>query len=157
VSVYSALSPVAAAVFTALNVAALTAIAPGGVCDDVAQSTAYPFVLFEVHESTVHGMGTKPGLGQLPAIDLRVHVFSQFEGYSEAQAVIAKAIQLLVDPPTVSGFASWAIFHDETVNLGDQIVAGKKVKELVALFRLYVEEGAAGTGGGWAQSGWSQP
>lgn len=149
---YSALAPVSAGIFALLNVAALTALAPGGVGDDVAQrcvtpdaggtDTGYPFVLFEVHESIVHAFGTKPGLGQLPAIDLRVHVFSKFEGHSEGQAVIATVIQLLTaNPPTVTGYASWAIFHDETVNLGDQIVAGVKVKELVALFRLYVEEG----------------
>jgi len=141
VTSYSALSPVSAGVYTVLNVAALTALAPGGVGDDIAQGTGYPFVLFEVHEQAQGGLGTKPGLGQLPAIDLRVHVFSQFEGYSEAQAVVAKVIQLLAEAPTVTGYASWAIFHDETVNLGDQIVAGVKVKELVALFRLYVEEG----------------
>ena len=153
---YSALSPVSAGVYTVLNVAALTALAPGGVGDDIAQGTGYPFVLFEVHESTVHAFGSKPGLGQLPALDLRVHVFSQFEGYSEAQAVLSQAIALLTaNPPTVTGYASWAIFHDETLNLGDQIVAGVKVKELVGLFRLYVEEGLSGTGS-WMQSGWAQ-
>ena len=136
---YSALSPVSAGLYTVLNVAALTALAPGGVGDDIAQGTGYPFVLFEVHERRAGGFGTKPGLGTLPEIDLRVHVFSQFEGYSEAQAVMGKVIQLLADPPTVTGYASWAIFHDETITLGDQIVAGLKVKELVALFRLYVE------------------
>ena len=50
-----------------------------------------------------------------------------------------KVIELLADPPSVTGYSSWAIFHDETQNLGDQIVAGLKVKELVAMFRLYVE------------------
>ncbi len=136
---YSALSPVSAAVYAALNVAALLALAPGGVGDDIAQGTGYPFVLFEVHEKALGGFGTKPGLGTLPEIDLRVHVFSQFEGYSEAQAVMGQAIALLKDPPTVTGYASWAIFHDETITLGDQIVAGVKVKELVGMFRLYVE------------------
>ena len=139
---YSALSPVSAAVYTVLNVAALTAIAPGSVGDDIAQGTGYPFVLYEVHERAIGGFGTKPGLGQLPEIDLRVHVFSQFQGFSNAQAVMSQVIALLTAAaPTVTGYASWAIFHDETLNLGDQIVAGKNVKELVALFRLYVEEG----------------
>jgi hypothetical protein len=31
------------------------------------------------------------------------------------------------------------VFHDETINVGDQLVAGLKVKELVARFRLFVE------------------
>lgn len=153
---YSALSPVAAGVFAVLNVAALTALAPGGIGDDIAQGTGYPFVLVELNEKAMGGFGTKPGLGMLPEIDLRVHVFSQFQGWSEAQAVMATVLQLLADPPTVSGFASWAIFHDRTIQLADEAIAGVKVKELVALFRLYVEEGAAGTGGGWMQSGWTQ-
>ncbi len=136
---YSALSPVSAAVYTALNVAALTSLAPGGVSDDIAQLTGYPFVLFEVHEKALGGFGTKPGLGQLPEIDLRVHVFSTFQGYSEAQAVMGQVIALLADPPTVTGYRSWAIFHDQTITLSDQEIAGRKVKELVGLFRLYVE------------------
>jgi hypothetical protein len=139
VTSYSALSPVSAGVFTALNVAALTALAPGGVCDDVAQSTGYPFVLFAVNEKALGGFGTKPGLGTLPEIDLRVHVFSTFQGWSDAQAVMGKAIELLKDPPTVTGYGSWAIFHDQTIALADQEIAGVKVKELVALFRVYVE------------------
>jgi len=136
---YSALSPVSAGVYAALNVAALLALAPGGVGDDIAQGTGYPFVLVEVHEHALGGFGTKPGLGTLPEIDLRLHVFSTFQGWSQAQAVMGKAIQLLVDPPAVTGYASWAIFHDDTITLADQVIAGVKVKELVGLFRLYVE------------------
>jgi uncharacterized protein DUF3168 len=139
VTSYSALSPVSAAVYTVLNVAALTALAPGGVGDDIAQATGYPFVLVEVHEKALGGFGTKPGLGTLPEIDLRVHVFSTFQGFSEAQRVMGKVLELLKDPPTVVGYSSWAIFHDETIALGDESVAGVKVKELVARCRLYVE------------------
>lgn len=142
---YSALSPVSAAVYTALNVAALTALAPGGVGDDLGQrvlasdGSFATFVLFEVNETRQGGFGTKPGLKTLPEIDLRVHVFSVFAGMSDAQAAMGKVIELLADPPTVTGYASWAIFHDETIALADQVVAGVKVKELVGLFRLYVE------------------
>jgi hypothetical protein len=136
---YSALSPVSDAIYTALNVAALTALAPGGVSDDIGQNTSYPFVLYEVHETRAGGFGTKPGVKQLPEIDLLVHVFSQYAGMTEAQSVMDQVCKLLADPPTVSGYGSWAIFHDDTINLGDQIVAGLKVKELVARFRLFVE------------------
>ena len=142
---YSALSPVSAGVYTVLNVAALTALAPGGIGDDMGQrvlasdGSFATFVLYEVRETRQGGFGTKPGLGTLPEIDLRVHVFSTFQGFSEAQAVMGKVIELLRDPPAVTGYASWAIFHDETIPLADEIVAGVNVKELVALFRLYVE------------------
>lgn len=137
---YSTLAPVAAGVFVVLNVAALTALAPGGVGDDVAQGTGYPFVLVEVHETPQFALGTKPGTsGAVYEVDLRAHVFTQSEGFSEAAAVMGKVIELLTaTPPAVTGYASWAIFHDDTINAGDQLVAGVKVKELVALFRLYV-------------------
>lgn len=136
---YSALSPVSAGVLSALNVASVTSLATGGVNDDLPQRTAFPCVLFEVHETALGGFGTKPGTKQLPQIDLMVHVFSQFQGMSEAQAVMDAVIGALATPPTVSGYSSWAIFHDDTINVGDAIVAGIKVKEIVARFRLFVE------------------
>jgi hypothetical protein len=139
VTSYSALDPVSAGLYTALNIAAVTVLATGGVGDDIAQSTGYPFVLYEVHEKAFGGFGTKPGRGQLPQIDLLVHVFSQYAGLSEGQGVMDQVLKALADPPAVTGYSSWAIFHDETVNLGDQIVAGLKVKELVARFRWFVE------------------
>lgn len=137
---YSALAPVSAAVYTALNVAALTALAPGGVFDAIPQDTTYPAVLFDVQERWQPTLGTKPGVKRVMEMALRLHVFSQHRGMKEAQGVMAKAIQLLADPPTVSGYASWAIFHDETLPLSDQLVAGVPVEELVANFRVFVEE-----------------
>jgi len=142
VTSYSALSPVSDAIATALNVAAVTTLAVGGVWDVLPQNTPYPCVLFEVSEPRqLGGFGTKPGLGQLPELEVRVHVFSQQQNLSEAQGILAVVIQLLADAPTVTGYASWAIFHDSTIDLGDQIVANITVHELVAIFRLYVEEG----------------
>jgi len=138
---YSALSPVSAAIFTALNVAALTALAPGGVGDAVAQVTTFPYVLYEVSERVMGGLGSKPGTGKRSLeVDLRLHVFSTHIGFSEAQAVMAKCIELLKDPPAVAGYGSWAIFHDETIPLAGETVAGVRVNELVANMRLYVSE-----------------
>lgn len=152
---YSALAPVSLAVFTALNVAAVTDLAPGGVWQVVPQNTGYPFVLFAVSEAQqLGGFGTKPGVGQLPEIDLRVHVFSQQDNLSEAQAIIDVVLALLADPPTVTGYGSWAIFHDSTIDLGDQVVANVTVHEIVAQFRLYVEEGTTSSGSDWIQEGW---
>lgn len=141
-SAYGALGPVSVAVYGALNVAALTALAPGGVYDTTApQETAFPYVLFEVLDGEQFGgFGTKAGDGQLPEIEIRVHAFSAYGGMKEAQSIIAKAIELLVNPPAVTGYRSHAIFHDRTVPLPDQIVAGTVVQELVAMFRLYVEQ-----------------
>lgn len=137
---YSALSPASVGLYAALNVAAVTSLALGGVGDDIGQGTLFPFVLYEVHEKPVMHMGSQPGRsGQLPQVDVLVHVFSQYGGLKEAQTVMDAVIGALVSPPAVTGYASWAIFHDETINIGDQLVAGVKVKELVARFRLFVE------------------
>jgi hypothetical protein len=138
---YTPLSPVSAAIFAALNVAAVTSLAPGGVADDIAQASAFPFVLYTVSEAQqLGGFGTKPGAGALPEIEVQIHVFSEYGGFAEAQAVMAQVLKLLADPPAVAGYSSWAIFHDSTTPFSDQIVGGVKVKELVAMLRLYVEE-----------------
>ena len=93
---YLSLSPVSVAIYTALNVAGLTALAPGGAHDSVPPNTAYPFVLFEVSEDAQLGVfGTAPGSGQLPEVRLRVYVFSQAKGMKECQDVLAKVRELL--------------------------------------------------------------
>jgi hypothetical protein len=137
------LSPVADAVYALFLLdAQLTALAPGGVQTDVPADPVYPFVWFEVSEPDQHGgFGTKPGHGALPEVTLRVHVFQSDGGtMRDAEAVIARAIALLADPPVVEGYASCAIFHDQTIPLPDEELNGVKVKELVAQFRFYVEE-----------------
>jgi hypothetical protein len=154
---YSALAPVSAALYGALNVAALTALAPGGVCDDVAQSTGFPFVLYEVTETPRPAFGTQPGIaGASTVVDLRVHVFSQYQGLQEAQGILAKVVELLEQPVAVTGFSSWAIFYDGAIPVGDELVAGVKCKELVGNFRLEVEN-TDGTGvSNWIDAGWAQ-
>jgi hypothetical protein len=100
VTSYSALSPVSAGVYAALNVAAVTALATGGVGDDLGQRVPlHGRVVRDVRalrgarEAAIGGFGTKPGVsGQLPQIDLLVHVFSQFDGMSAAQAVMNQVI-----------------------------------------------------------------
>lgn len=142
---YSALAPVSAAVYTALNVAAVTNLATGGVFNVIPQNTAYPCVLFECSEAKqLGGFGTKPGVGQLPEMDVRVHVFSQnIDSLLEAQNIIEQCLKALADPPAVAGYGSWGIFHDSTIDLGDQLIANVTVHEVVALFRMYVEQAGA--------------
>jgi len=142
---YLALSPVSAAIYAALNVAGLTALATGGIYDDVPQGTSFPQVVFTVSENQqLGGFGTYPGTsGRLPEIALRVYVFTKSDelnrGMKPAQVVMSKVIELLRTPPAVSGFSSWAIFWDDVNPVGDELVAGVKVKELTANARLYVE------------------
>ncbi len=140
---YSSLDPVSAAVYSTLNVSALTDLATGGVGDDIEQLNGYPAVLYEVQERNLGGLGSKPGTGKrVLEVDLRCHVFSTYSGFYEAQLVMNKIVELLANPPSVTGYSSPLIFHDDTVPLGDEIVAGVKVRELVGIWRLYVTEGS---------------
>lgn len=134
---YLALKPVSAAVYGVLNVAGLTALA-AVVGDDIPQGQALPYVWFEVREADKRGFGT----GGLPEVELRVHAFSAYQGMTEAQSIIQKVIELLRDQSlTVSGYAHCGqVMYDETVTVPDEVVNGVRVKELVAFFRIYVQE-----------------
>jgi hypothetical protein len=133
-----ALGPVAVAVFGLLNVSAVTALATGGVVDQVAQGTPFPFVLVDVQERDVRGFGT----GGLPEVAIRVHVFSTYEGGKEAQAILAACIAQLKDVAlTVAGYRMCGlVFYDDTIALPDQAINGVPCRELVANFRAYVEQ-----------------
>lgn len=142
-SSYSSLDAVSSAVYTTLNVAGLTALAPGGVGDAIEQLTARPCVLYAVAERVLGGFGATQkagGGGRTLEVDLRLRVFSEHVGFYEAQTVMAKCLELLATAPAVTGYGSWALFHDETIPLSGQMVAGVNVNELVANCRLYVSE-----------------
>lgn len=138
-AVASSLSPVSAGVFTALNVPSFLAICTHGVGDDIPEGVQFPYLLFEVQEAYAGALGTKPTDGASYDVDLTLHAYSQYAGMRECQSILEAAIALLKDPPSVSGFSSWAIFHLDTIPIGDEIVAGVKVKELVSRHRLHVE------------------
>ena len=134
------LSPVAAGLYSVLNVAALTALAHGGIHDDVPQGVQFPFVLVEVRENQqLGGFGTRDGAGALPEVGVDVHSYSTSRGRREQQQIADKVIELLQAAPAVSGYSSWEIFHDDTIPMLDDLVAGVKAKELLVKFRLYVE------------------
>lgn len=134
---------VSAAVYSALTASAgVLAAAPGGVSDDVPQNPTFPFLLYETRERYTGALGTKPGSGAQYEIDLVLHAYAQAAasgGMKLCEALISEAILALADPILVSGFSDWAHLHDETIPVGDELVAGIKVKEVVAKMRLEVE------------------
>lgn len=135
-----ALGPVSEALYAALNVDVMRELVPGGIWADIPQGSVLPSLMFEVSEGRQFGgFGTKPGVGMLPEVEIRLHVFSQYAGWKEAEDAIEAARLLLADPPLVSGYRAHAIFWDDVIPLADEVVAGVKVKELVANARLYVE------------------
>lgn len=132
-----ALSPVAVAVYDRLNHSSVTSLAAGPY-DDVPQTVAFPFVLVHVRERDVRGFGR----GGLPEVSTRVHVYSKYQGWKEAQAILAACITRLKDVAlTVSGYAMCGeTIYDDSVTIAESIINGEKCKELVGLFRIYVEQ-----------------
>lgn len=135
---YLSLSPVSVGILTALNVAGLTALVGTRIYDDIPQAPVYPFVWYEVDETDVRGFG----MVGLPEVEVRVHTFSTYEGMKEAQSITQKVIELLRDQHiTVTGYQqAGRVFYDRTVSAQDELINGVKVREVVALFRVYVEE-----------------
>lgn len=155
---YSPLAPVSLAIYTVLNVAALTDLLLGGVNTVVPQGSARPYVYFEIsNPKQLGGFGTWPGHGDLPELELRVHGISDQQNVSECQALVAKAVELLFTTSiSVSGYAvcsAGPLPAVQLLNLGDQVIANVVVHEEVAILTLVVENGVAGS---WMQSGWTQ-
>jgi len=128
----------------------LTELAPGGIVSDVPPGDhAYPFLWFELlHGSNYGGLGTRPGQGSVPGINLRLHVFqSDYGTMRDAQIVMARAIELLFTTPlVVEGYTVCSgipLPEIETIPLADELLAGVVVKELVTTIDLILEEIAA--------------
>jgi hypothetical protein len=133
-----ALSPVSAAVYGVLaGDATLSALVGGRIYDDVRQAPAYPYLWYAVRERERRGFGG----GTFPEVDVRLHAFSIYRGAKEAQDILNRCVTLLKDATlTVPGFQQAGhVVYDETVLLPDEDVNGVKVRELVALFRVWVE------------------
>ena len=140
---YCPLAPVSDAVVQTLaaNVT-LVQRATGGISTDISENPTFPFLWVEVdHAGDLGGFGTKPGRGAVPDVTVRLHVFQGNRGtLRDAQGLMALAIAVLADPPAVSGYGRLGIFHESTLSLADQELRGVKVFEIVAQFRLLIEE-----------------
>jgi hypothetical protein len=141
----SALQPVAEAIFARLNVASLKAAYPtgagavGGVTENPAQGTTFPFLWFELSGTDIGGLGQGPDLTR---IELRLHVFSQYAGMLEARRIMREAIRLLrYTQPTVAGYRLAVIGRpQDEVPLPFEELNGVAVKELVTVWDLFAEE-----------------
>jgi len=127
----------------------LTGLTPGGIVSDVAPGDhAYPMLWFELlHGTNYGGLGTRPGRGSVPGINLRLHVFqSDYGTMRDAQIVMARAIELLFTTPlVVEGYTVCSgipLPEINTIPLPDELLAGVVVKELVTSIDLILEEAA---------------
>ena len=131
------LSAVAVGVYTALNVAGLTALVSTRIFDTLPRKVTYPCVSYTLDEDEARGLGTR----ELAECTLRVSVFSMSETDAEGQAIVAKVKDLLKDATlTVSGYQmAGAVFWRTTTDLGLTEVFGTVVHEWVVEFTLFVE------------------
>jgi len=145
---YTPVSAVSQGLVSVLQDSTFQTLCPGGVWDSVPQAPTYPFVLYAITEQAQFGgFGTKPGVGALPEVEIRLHAFSQFGGLTECQSVIARAIALVTGTGALqaAGVPGYQVcgaepFLDRTVPLPDEAILGQKVTELVAFLRVYVQE-----------------
>jgi len=133
----SALEPASEAVYTLLNVTAMTNLATGGVYQDVPQDTAFPYLAFEVRETDTNGT-----LGQIfYQVGVDVHVWSQYEGNQEADRIVSKAVELMTyQTPSMSNFTAILIVHDGSNAFPDLDINGVATKHLVSEFTMTVSE-----------------
>jgi hypothetical protein len=142
---YSALSPVAVAIFAALDVPALTDLLQGGVNTVVPQGEPMPYVYFEVsNPRQLGGFGTYPGHGDVPECEVRIHAISAQENVSEAQGILNVALGLLFAGPLATSGAyvvcsGLPMTDIQILNLGDQVIANVVVHEEVAIITLIVK------------------
>jgi hypothetical protein len=135
----SALQPVSEAVFAQLQDATLLALTSGGWHGDLPRAPTYPCGYFELQEREMRGLGT----GGLPEIELRTYVLDAAETSATAQQINQRVVMLLKDQAlrSMPGYRqAGLVFYDESIPMGDVEVLGQKVKEIVSLFRIYVEE-----------------
>ena len=133
----SPLGAVAAAVYTALNVASMTNLATGGVFDFVPQGTAFPYVWLRLSSRSADYLGGHAGF----EMRLAVHVFSAYHGGKEARSIMEEARQLLRHTlPSVTGFTSLLIVHEGTVERPDEEADDVRVAHSIATFIITVEE-----------------
>ena len=120
--------------------ATLVALVGGRMGDGVLQGVTFPYLWYEVRERDMRGLGG----GGLPEVELRAHIFSTAPGMREAQQIASRLITVTKDATlTVSGYTQCGkVFYDETVPIPLSEINGVPVRELVPMFRIYVEESA---------------
>ncbi len=140
----SAIPAVAVAVYSALNVAAITTTLGCPVYDNVPQAAPFPYI--KLGSWTENRLDTMSKAGK--DLTLQVHVFSSYAGGAEAQAILAKVSQLLNYPSTTtapfdltaSGFDCLMCRPEDAHDAGAELVAGVNVQHYVQSVRVWLME-----------------
>lgn len=131
----SAIEAVLTAVYTALNVAAMTALCT--VHNGVPQTATFPYLRTgDAVENREDCMGA-PGKSVL----VRLHVFSQERSDLESARIVSKAIELLhYQALTVAGHTLIASQYQQTFNGGTENVGAIETRHTVVEFIVTVRQ-----------------
>lgn len=104
----SAIGPVQTAMYGVLSAdATLLALAAGGVHNDVPDGQVYPHVLISKPTETARNTFGGPTQGIGRKVIARAHVYSRYQGDTEASSILSRIVTLLdFQPIAVSGFSS---------------------------------------------------
>ncbi len=133
----SAIGAVLTAVYTALNVAGMTALATGGVHNGLPATVSYPFVrIGDATETREDCMG-QPGKDVL----VRVHVFNNARSDLTISSIVSKAVELLhYAALSVSGHTLVASQYQQAYPAGNENINGVEVRHHVAEFLVTVRQ-----------------
>ena len=129
--------PVMAAIYAALNVTAITTTLACGVYDDVPRDAAFPYI----HLSTPSGIpwDTFGSAGKQRV--LQVHIYSTYEGGTEANSIADKVMELLqYQALSVSGHTLCGLQYESDTDASYEDDGGVKVVHRVVSFRVTVQE-----------------
>ena len=134
----SALGPVSEAIAALLNVPALRDLGVT-VWDEIPADSAFPTVGYTVTETQFRSFQQSG-----KAIELRIHIFTQYEGLRTAQQILAEIVRLLDAASDgllpMDGFQwQWADYLG-TMPMPDEIINGQLTQHLQARWGLTVTE-----------------
>ena len=130
----SAKDAVMTAVIAMLNVASFLLVCPAGASDRVLQGTAFPYARVETRE--LSNLSTFGALNFL--VEIRLHVFSQYQGTKEADDITAAASALLHHQSHDVSGKGWTIGqidYDTAFEAPDLMIGSIRTGHRVAVFQ----------------------
>lgn len=127
-----------AAVKVALAVPSVTALALGGIYNDLPQAPIYPCLRLWGRGKPIGGFGGH----RVWDADVEVWIYSMYAGDSEAVA-ISEAVSTILHfgSLTLDGWTASIVTLDDMYPAGDEELNGRKVKTWVLAFRARLERG----------------
>lgn len=134
----SAVVPVLTAVYTALNVAGMTALATGGVHNGLPKTVTFPFVrIGDVTQERNDYHGGQAGKDVL----VRIHVFDNTTSDLRVGNIVSKALELLhYATLTVSGHTLVSSQYQQDYLAGNENINGVEVRHQVVEILVTVRQ-----------------